>query len=90
MVLDRAEDYETWLEGDGRRAATFEGAFCARGRRHAPLARCVYANGDAYIGPYEQDARTGAGIYIHANGGVYAGTHCKRCGPLYACGNKRA
>lgn len=72
MLLEKAADAETYAE-EAKRAAAYEGTYNGMGRRECALAKVVYENQDLYVGSYEDDLRSGKGMYVFANKGAYAG-----------------
>lgn len=72
MLLEKAADAEAYAE-EAKRAAAYEGTYNGMGRRECALAKVVYENQDLYVGSYEDDLRSGKGMYVFANKGAYAG-----------------
>jgi hypothetical protein len=72
-LLDKADDAESYIQTEIKRAALFEGPFNSAGRREGTTVRAVYGNLDCFMGAYVDDERHGKGIYVFANRGAFAG-----------------
>lgn len=60
-----------------RRHQTFlsVGELDAAGLRCSAAAKVAYPNRDTYFGGYSNDAKSGVGLYVFANGGAYIGQY---------------